>query len=70
VGGSAIDSKVVESLISRSRREDSPLDVLTPREHELLAEMAKGKNTAAIRRVARHHRAIGREVDSLDLPEA
>jgi DNA-binding NarL/FixJ family response regulator len=48
VGGSAIDSKVVESLIARSRREASPLDVLTPREHELLAEMAKGKNNAAI----------------------
>ncbi len=48
MGGSAIDAKVVETLISRSRREDSPLDVLTPREHELLAEMAKGKNNAAI----------------------
>jgi DNA-binding NarL/FixJ family response regulator len=48
VGGSAIDAKVVDSLISRSRREDSPLDALTPRERELLAEMAKGKNNAAI----------------------
>jgi DNA-binding NarL/FixJ family response regulator len=48
-GGSAIDSKVVESLVAAgSRREDSPLDALTPREHELLAEMARGKNNAAI----------------------
>jgi DNA-binding NarL/FixJ family response regulator len=48
-GGSAIDSKVVESLVAAgSRRKDSPLDALTPREHELLAEMARGKNNAAI----------------------
>jgi DNA-binding NarL/FixJ family response regulator len=49
VGGSAIDSKVVDSLVgARSRREDSPLDDLTPREHEVMTEMAKGKNNAAI----------------------
>jgi DNA-binding NarL/FixJ family response regulator len=48
-GGSAIDSKVIDSLVgARSGREDSPLDELTPREHEVLAEMAKGKNNAAI----------------------
>ena len=48
-GGSAIDSKVVDSLVeARSPQKDSPLDELTPREHEVLAEMAKGKNNAAI----------------------
>jgi DNA-binding NarL/FixJ family response regulator len=47
-GGSAIDPKVVDSLIARSRPAESPLDALTPRERELLAEMAKGKNNAAI----------------------
>jgi DNA-binding NarL/FixJ family response regulator len=48
-GGSAIDPKVIESLVAtRSRREDSPLDSLTPRELEALAEMARGKNNAAI----------------------
>lgn len=48
-GGSAIDSKVVDALVgARSRREDSPLDDLTPREHEVMTEMAKGKNNAAI----------------------
>lgn len=48
-GGSAIDSKVVDSLVgARARQEDSPLDELTPREHEVLSEMAKGKNNAAI----------------------
>jgi DNA-binding NarL/FixJ family response regulator len=48
-GGSAIDAKVIESLVAAgSRREDSPLDSLTPREREALAEMARGKNNAAI----------------------
>ena len=48
-GGSAIDSKVVDSLVgARSRREDSRLDDLTPREHEVMTEMARGKNNAAI----------------------
>ena len=48
-GGSAIDAKVVESLVAAgSRREDSPLDALTRRERELMAEMARGKNNAAI----------------------
>jgi len=48
-GGSAIDSKVVDSLVgARSHREDSPLDDLTPREHDVMTEMAKGKNNAAI----------------------
>jgi DNA-binding NarL/FixJ family response regulator len=48
-GGSAIDAKVVESLVSAgSAGEGSPLDELTPREHEVLAEMARAKNNAAI----------------------
>jgi DNA-binding NarL/FixJ family response regulator len=48
-GGSAIDPKVVESLVAAgSRADDSPLDALTPREHDVLAEMAAGKNNAAI----------------------
>jgi DNA-binding NarL/FixJ family response regulator len=48
-GGSAIDAKVVASLVSHnSRRRDSPLAGLTPREHQVLAEMAMGKNNASI----------------------
>ena len=48
-GGSAIDSKVVDSLVgARSRRDHSPLDDLTPREYEVMTEMARGKNNAAI----------------------
>jgi DNA-binding NarL/FixJ family response regulator len=48
-GGSAIDPKVVETLVAaRGRSEDSRLDQLTPRERDVLREMAEGKNNAAI----------------------
>ncbi|MBA3303944.1 MAG: response regulator transcription factor [Actinomycetota bacterium] len=48
-GGSVIDPKVVESLVSStSRAARSDLDRLTPREAEILAEMAQGKSNAAI----------------------
>lgn len=48
-GGSVIDPKVVESLVSaRSRPAGSPLAELTPRETEVLSEMAQGKTNAAI----------------------
>ena len=47
-GGSAIDAKIVESLVAASSgQEDSPLDQLTPREREVLEQMARGKNNAA-----------------------
>ena len=48
-GGSVIDPKVVESLVAaKSRQAASPLAHLTPREREILGEMAQGKNNAAI----------------------
>jgi DNA-binding NarL/FixJ family response regulator/DNA-binding winged helix-turn-helix (wHTH) protein len=48
-GGSAVDPKVVEALVAeQTRREHSPLNDLTPREHDVLREMAEGKNNAAI----------------------
>jgi DNA-binding NarL/FixJ family response regulator len=48
-GGSVIDPKVVEVLVrTRLRREASPLAALTERERDVLAEMASGKDNAAI----------------------
>ena len=47
-GGSVIDAKVVESLVSSRRPATSDVDRLTPREREILAEMAQGKSNAAI----------------------
>jgi DNA-binding NarL/FixJ family response regulator len=47
--GSVIDPKVVETLVgASSRRTRSALDRLTPREREILQEMAEGKSNAAI----------------------
>jgi DNA-binding NarL/FixJ family response regulator len=48
-GGSVIDPKVVEALVtSKARTEQSPLNELTPREREVLRTMAEGKNNAGI----------------------
>jgi len=48
-GGSVIDPKVVETLVAeRARAAESPLGQLTPRERDVLREMAEGKNNAAI----------------------
>ena len=48
-GGSVIDPKVVEGLVAeKSRLSESPLHELTPRERDVLREMAEGKNNAAI----------------------
>jgi len=48
-GGSVVDPKVVEALVAeRARAERSPLHELTPREWDVLREMAAGKNNAAI----------------------
>ena len=48
-GGSVIDPVVVEALVqSRLRRSPLPIDSLTPREREVLEEMAQGRNNAGI----------------------
>lgn len=48
-GGSRIDPQVVEQLVGdRRRAPGSALDRLTPRETEVLAEMAQGKSNSAI----------------------
>ena len=71
-GGSVIDPKVVEGLVSASRApRRSELDRLTPREREVLGEMAQGKSNAAIagslvlseRAVEKHTNAIFTKLD-------
>jgi DNA-binding NarL/FixJ family response regulator len=48
-GGSVVDPKVVEALVAaRTGAAPSPLDELTPRELDVLREMAEGRNNAAI----------------------
>jgi DNA-binding NarL/FixJ family response regulator len=48
-GGTTIDPSLVRELIAAERQQPtSPIDELTPREREVLAEMAAGKSNAAI----------------------
>lgn len=48
-GGSVIDPKLVDALVgARAAAERSGVSELTPREREVLSEMAQGKNNAAI----------------------
>jgi DNA-binding NarL/FixJ family response regulator len=48
-GGSVIDPRVVEALVhATTRTQGSPLSELTPRELEVLSEIAQGKSNAAI----------------------
>ena len=46
-GGSAIDPIIVSTLLSK-RRNDDPLDELTPREREVLELMAEGRSNQGI----------------------
>jgi DNA-binding NarL/FixJ family response regulator len=66
-GGSVIDPKVVEALVTaRSRRADSRLEFLTPREQEVLAEMAQGRNNAAVANaLGLSERAVEKHINSV-----
>jgi DNA-binding NarL/FixJ family response regulator len=68
-GGSMIDPKIVESLVTaRSRAERSPLNELTAREREVLAEIAQGKsNTAIAESLFLTKRAVEKHINSIFL---
>jgi DNA-binding NarL/FixJ family response regulator len=66
-GGSVIDPKVVDELVrARSQSHRSPLDHLTPREGEVLGEMASGKSNAAIAgTLVLSERAVEKHINSI-----
>lgn len=66
-GGSVIDPKVVEALVeARTRAKESPLRYLTPREQEVLAEMAQGRNNAGIAAaLGLSERAVEKHINSV-----
>jgi DNA-binding NarL/FixJ family response regulator len=73
-GGSVVDPALVQELVA-ARRADDPLDVLSPREREVLALMAEGRSNSGISRqlwvtegtVQKHVHSI---LLKLQLPEA
>ncbi len=65
-GGSVIDPKLVDALVGASATQRSPVAELTPREVEVLAEMAQGKNNAAIAEsLVLTERAVEKHVGSI-----
>jgi DNA-binding NarL/FixJ family response regulator len=66
-GGSVIDPKIVEVLVAaRARAEHSPLLELTPREREVLSEIAEGKsNTAIAESLVLTKRAVEKHINSI-----
>ncbi len=66
-GNSVIDPKIVEVLVTRRARiEGSPLTRLTPRELQVLGEMAQGKKNAAIAQsLALSESAIDKHANSI-----
>jgi DNA-binding NarL/FixJ family response regulator/class 3 adenylate cyclase len=64
-GGTAFDPKVVSELVGRRNREGA-LDVLTPREREVLALMAEGRSNQAIsKQLYMSDRALERHVTGI-----
>ena len=68
-GGSVIDPKIIDVLVAaRTRPEESPLAELTPREREILAEIAAGKSNAAIAEsLVLTKRAVEKHINSIFL---
>jgi DNA-binding NarL/FixJ family response regulator len=66
-GGSVIDPKIVEVLVAgKARAARSPLAELTPRERDVLAEMAAGKSNKAIAEsLVLTKRAVEKHVNSI-----
>jgi DNA-binding NarL/FixJ family response regulator len=66
-GGSVVDPKVIELLVeTRARAERSPLAELTPRERDVLAELAEGKSNAAIAEsLVLTKRAVEKHINSI-----
>jgi DNA-binding NarL/FixJ family response regulator len=66
-GGAVIDPKVVEHIVGGfGKRARTPLDHLTTREREILAEMAQGKSNAAVAAALfLSERAIEKHINSI-----
>jgi len=77
-GGSVVDPRVVEALVDgRTTKRQHALDRLTPRERDVLTEMATGKSNSAIaaslvlseRAVEKHSTNIFSKLDLSEVPD-
>lgn len=68
-GGSIVDARIVERVLAaRARAEGSPLSELTPRELEILSEIAQGKsNTAIAQALVLTKRAVEKHINAIFL---
>jgi|SRR3954447_20307475 DNA-binding NarL/FixJ family response regulator len=68
-GGSTMDAQVIDSLVAaRLERGTSPLAGLTPRERDVLGEIAQGKsNTAIAQSLSLTKRAVEKHINSIFL---
>jgi DNA-binding NarL/FixJ family response regulator len=68
-GGTVIDPKLVDALVTaKMRPSESPIAELTPREREVLAEIAQGKSNAAIAEaLVLTKRAVEKHINSIFL---
>ena len=66
-GGSAIDPKVVQSLVqARASGEDARMERLSPREREVLALIAEGRtNTAVAQQLVLSQHAVEKHINSI-----
>ena len=68
-GSSVVDSKVIEVLVdAKARKKRSSLSQLTPREREVLAQIAQGKSNAAIAKsLVLTKRAVEKHINAIFL---
>ena len=66
-GGTALDPQLVEALVTRRERQgDTPVGALSPRERQVLEQMAQGRSNAAIgRALVLTERAVQKHINSV-----
>lgn len=65
-GGSVVDPRVVEQLVAGARQVADPMSTLTPRERDVLAQIAQGKSNAGVASALYlTERAVEKHINSL-----
>ena len=65
-GGSVVDPSVVEQLVAGARQAAGPMNTLTPRERDVLAQIAQGKSNAGVASALYlTERAVEKHINSL-----